>query len=196
MTMKRVVTCIAASLFVLAGCQTTDASNQSVAQAASRLEARSFGAEDKDWGVSPQNTIRKDAYHAPTPVTLSGATVVTTHALARSLQNEGKPVLVNVLTGSWVNAVPGSVWLSGAGLGTGFDDSTQTRLAKRLEELTAGNKQTPLVFYCLSSECWLSHNAALRAQRLGYVTVGWYRGGLDSWKAGGLPVERVDHDQW
>ena len=165
-------------------------------QVALHLEERPFSAEDKDWGVVPRDTIRIGNYHAPTPIALSGAKVVTTHALAQSIQGRSKPILVNVLTGSWVNALPGSVWLSGAGQGAGFDDPTQARLAQRLDELTGGDSSKPVVFYCLSSECWLSYNAALRAQRLGYSNVGWYRGGIESWKAAGLPMERINRDQW
>lgn len=194
--MKNLAFLISISSVFLAGCQTTNTSSQSMTQVSSQLEARSFSAEDKNWGVAPQDVIRKGSYHAPTPMVLPGAKVVATHALAQSLQGNSKPILINVLTGSWVNALPGSVWLSGAGQGAGFDDPTQARMAKRLEELTGGDKTKPVVFYCLSSECWLSYNAALRAQRLGYANVGWYRGGVDSWKAAGLPMERIDRDQW
>lgn len=196
MIMRRLAFVIAASSFFLAACQASSTSNQPVTQLSSQLEARPFSAEDKDWGIAPQDVIRKGSYHAPTPVILPGAKVVATHALAQSLQGNSKPILINVLTGAWVNALPGSVWLSGAGQGAGFDDATQARMAKRLDELTGGDKTKPVVFYCLSSECWLSYNAALRAQRLGYANVGWYRGGIDSWKAAGLPVERIDRDQW
>lgn len=196
MSTKSLALGLIASALLLAGCQTSGLGSQSAAQAAAQLAAKPYSAEDKDWGVAPQDTVRKGSYHAPTPIALPGARVVTTHTLAQSLQGESKPVAVNVLTGQWVNAVPGSVWLSGAGQGSGFDDATQARLAKDLDGLTGGNKAKPVVFYCLSSECWLSYNAALRAQRLGYTDVGWYRGGIDSWKAAGLPVDRIDRDQW
>ena len=42
-----------------------------------------------------------------------------------------------------------------------------------------------LVFLCASARCWLSYNAALRAVRLGYADVRWYRGGIEAWGAGG-----------
>jgi len=38
------------------------------------------------------------------------------------------------------------------------------------------------------AECWESYNAALRALRLGYREVYWYRGGVASWQAAGLPL--------
>ena len=33
--------------------------------------------------------------------------------------------------------------------------------------------------------------AALRARKLGYGQVGWYRGGMESWKAANLPMAMV-----
>ena len=196
MSLKFLALGLAASALLLAGCQTSGSENQPVAQLSVPPAAKPYGGEDRDWDVASTDALRTGSYHAPTPVTLSGAKPVTTHALAGSLKDSAKPVLVNVLTGKWVAAVPGSVWLSGAGQGGSFDDPAQARLAKRLEELTGGDKARPIVFYCLSAECWLSYNAALRARRLGYANAGWYRGGMESWKAAGLPVERIDRDQW
>ncbi len=40
----------------------------------------------------------------------------------------------------------------------------------------------------LSRECWVSYNAALRAINAGYTNVLWYRGGIEAWKAAGLPT--------
>ena len=54
--------------------------------------------------------------------------------------------------------------------------------------MTAGNLATPLVFYCLSTECWMSYNAALRAINMGFTNVLWYRGGIEAWKAAGQQV--------
>ena len=38
---------------------------------------------------------------------------------------------------------------------------------------------------CASKTCWLSYNTALRAARLGYTEVYWYRGGIEAWLASG-----------
>jgi rhodanese-related sulfurtransferase len=47
-----------------------------------------------------------------------------------------------------------------------------------------------MVFFCANARCWLSYNAALRAVRLGYSGVRWYRGGIDAWgRSGGALVE-------
>ena len=60
-----------------------------------------------------------------------------------------------------------------------------------LLKLHSPDPARPIVFYCLSRDCWLSANAAKRAQKLGYGQVGWYRGGMESWKAANLPVGQV-----
>jgi rhodanese-related sulfurtransferase len=35
----------------------------------------------------------------------------------------------------------------------------------------------------------MSYNAALRAIAAGYSNVLWYRGGIEAWKAAGMPVQ-------
>lgn len=161
-----------------------------------RLADEAYGGEDKDWGIPPAQDIRKNNLHAPTPTTIPGGTVLTTYQLQTRLANNDKPVVINVVGGKTIDQIPGSVWLNGAGLGSDFDDLTQERLRKHLDKPTAGNPQRTLIFYCLSAECWLSYNAALRAIRLGYTHVSWYRGGSEAWKAARLPVVSSSDNQW
>jgi len=59
-----------------------------------------------------------------------------------------------------------------------------------LERLTQGRKDVVLVFYCLSPECCMSYNGALRAIHAGYTNVLWYRGGIEAWKTAGLPTSQ------
>jgi PQQ-dependent catabolism-associated CXXCW motif protein len=151
--------------------------------------------EDKDWGISPTRELRNDNFHAPTPTTIPDGTVITTNQLNEMLLSHDKPILVDVLDGRAVANIPGSLWMSGAGLG-GFDDLRQERLRKHLENLAFGSKQKKMVFYCLNAQCWLSYNAALRAIKLGYANVYWYRGGIDAWKAARLPVVSSREDWW
>lgn len=71
-----------------------------------------------------------------------------------------------------------------------FQDSTQQQFGQFLQQATQGRRDLPLVFYCASSHYWMSYNAALRAIRLGYANVLWYRGGLEAWQAAGQPTQR------
>jgi len=67
----------------------------------------------------------------------------------------------------------------------------QREFGAYLRQVTQGRQDVPLVFYCASAMCWMSYNAALRAIRMGYQKVGWYRGGVEAWKEAGLPIERA-----
>ena len=62
--------------------------------------------------------------------------------------------------------------------------------------LTA-TKDAPVVVFCLSSQCWLSYNTALRLVAAGFTNVQWYRGGVEAWQGAGLPlVQSVIHAQF
>jgi PQQ-dependent catabolism-associated CXXCW motif protein len=126
--------------------------------------------------------------HGPTPSSIPGGQVITTKGLVELMRGGQVPVLtLDILGGpemiqGAVNAVPASQ------PGT-FDDQTQRQFGQFLQQATGGNKQYPIVLYCLSPECWMSYNASLRAINLGYTNVLWYRGGIESWKKAGLPVQ-------
>ena len=60
-----------------------------------------------------------------------------------------------------------------------------------LLKLMSPDLSQPIVFYGQGREDWQAANAALRASKMGYTQVIWYRGGLDAWKAARLPVASV-----
>jgi PQQ-dependent catabolism-associated CXXCW motif protein len=146
-----------------------------------------------NYGVLPQDTLWVADPHAPTPLTVPGARTVTTPELRKLLQSESQPVLIDVLGSNGHRTLPGAVWLPGAGRGESFDDEIQARLAQTLAALTGGDRARPLVFYCASPLCWLSYNTSLRAVRLGYSDVMWYRGGIQAWGASGGALEMPRH---
>jgi PQQ-dependent catabolism-associated CXXCW motif protein len=123
--------------------------------------------------------------HAETPTQLPGGKVISTEALHKLYQGpEGSLLVFDVLGGQqWLpnaqNALP-------AGRGGDFTDDTQREFGNYLQQVTRGKKDVPLVFYCQGVYCWMSYNAALRAVRLGYTQVCWYRGGVEAWKEAGL----------
>ena len=151
------------------------------------VAASSYGFEMRDEGVEPRKTIKAKPYHSATPLTAAGVATVATAQVVEMLRGS-PPVLLDVLGGKGHATIPGAHWLPGAGTGEDFGDQTQSRLGSRLAELTGGDKDKPLVIFCLSYECWLSYNASLRASLMGYKNVHWYRGGVQSWKAAGLPT--------
>ncbi len=142
-----------------------------------------------NYGVLPQATLWLGDPHAPTPLTVPGARTVATAELRTLQQGERPPILIDVLGSDGHRTLPGAAWLPGAGRGQSFDDALQPRLAQALEALTGGDRARPIVFYCASQLCWLSYNASLRAVRLGYADVLWYRGGILAWRAAGGALE-------
>jgi rhodanese-related sulfurtransferase len=151
------------------------------------LASAASANETADHGVAPQAELRRAELDAPTPLAVPGARTVATAELRRLLQRPGgeRPVLVDVLGGDGHRTLPGAAWLPGAGRGESFDDPLQAKLGAALAALSGGDPTRPIVLFCAGPRCWLSYNAALRAVRLGYTNVLWYRGGIESWGAGG-----------
>lgn len=144
--------------------------------------------ENHDFGVAPSAELRLSDLSAPTPLELPGARIMFTAELRRLMQAplEERPLLFDVLGADNAHdSLPGAIWLPGAGRGASFDDELQARLEKLLAFTMRGNTDRPIVFFCSGPRCWLSYNAALRAARLGYSNVRWYRGGIEAWGASG-----------
>lgn len=153
------------------------------------LLARIETIEREDSGVRPTAELHTGTMHGPTPASIPGAKLVSTRELSALLEGgSGTRALVfDVLGGperlpNALNAVP-------AHQAGSFDDETQRQFDAFLKQVTQGRNDVPLVFYCGGMQCWMSYNAALRASRLGYRQVLWYRGGVEAWKAAGLPVQ-------
>jgi PQQ-dependent catabolism-associated CXXCW motif protein len=159
---------------------------------ATHSQAQGQADEERDWGVVPSTALRRAPYTAPTPIGIPGARSVRTDELKRLLVAEAeKPLLIDVASGEGHVTLAGGLWWPGVGRGANFFDVIQGELATRLEQVTGGKKTTPLAFYCVNSQCWLSYNASLRAVALGYTRVLWYRGGVQAWRAAGLPLGHV-----
>lgn len=145
--------------------------------------------------------FRMEAYRAPVPATLKGATVIDTprafalwtakaaafvDALPRAPRPEGLPK-----NAVWRDQprydIPGSLWLPDTGFGA-LSDATRRYFEKGLEKATGGDRSRPIVFYCLQ-DCWMSWNAAKRALAMGYPNVSWYPQGTDGWAAAKHPLE-------
>ncbi len=144
--------------------------------------------ERQDFGIAPTRELKLEGHASPTPLAVPGARTIDTAELRRLLQAplEARPLVFDVLSDPHPS-LPGAIWLPGAGLGSGFDDAVQARLAPVLGFMTGASPGREIVFLCSGPRCWLSYNAALRAVRLGYANVRWYRGGIEAWgESGGL----------
>jgi PQQ-dependent catabolism-associated CXXCW motif protein len=74
---------------------------------------------------------------------------------------------------------------------TGYGELAPVTLdyfAAGLKRASGGDSGRTLVFYC-QRDCWMSWNAAKRAETLGYASVDWYPDGADGWAEAGYPLE-------
>ena len=153
--------------------------------------AQGYADEEHDWGVAPSSNLRRPPYTAPTPREVPGARVLRTSELRDMLASGERPLLIDVASGEGRLTIEGAWRIKGAGRGTNFFDPVQAEFARRLSVITADDKGRPMVLFCVNPLCWLSYNAALRAVSLGYTRVYWYRGGVEAWRAAGLPTART-----
>lgn len=149
---------------------------------------RSPSPEAQDFGVAATSQLRpSDQLGGPTPTSIPGGRVIATQQLAGALRNgQGKPLLLHAYGG--MQHLPGAIAVVPAAQGGGFDDDIQRGFGEYLRQATGGDMSKMLVFYCGGPQCWGSYNASLRAIRMGYRNVHWYRGGLQAWQEAGLPV--------
>lgn len=146
--------------------------------------------ERQDFGVPPTSQLHSGPMHGPTPNSIPGGQVITTKGLVELVNNQQMPVLIlDVLGGA--EMIPNAQFAVPAHQPGSFSDQVQQQFGQFLQQATGGNKEHPLVLYCLSPQCWMSYNAALRAIKLGYTNVLWYRGGIESWKMAGQQVQPV-----
>lgn len=153
-----------------------------------------FSFEDKNWNIEATTTPKSGLLHAPTPTSIPGARVIKTLELKALLDANRNVVVVDVLDSKTRKSIPGAFWLPGAGDGQ-FYAAEKSRFTTALEKLTGGDKTRPLVFLCISSECWLSYNASLRALEAGYKDVIWYRGGTNSWTGASFELTKPESVQ-
>jgi PQQ-dependent catabolism-associated CXXCW motif protein len=156
----------------------------------SDLYAQSDAAHAKtlaELQVPTSKGFRTEKLFDITPQSLEGIQTIGTQELVRRLKQEGF-VLFDVM-GSF-NTIPGSKVLLYAGhvRSTAKDDELLEKRIEGLLHTMQPDKSKPVAFFCTSRECWVSVNAAMRAKKLGYTQVYWYRGGLESWQAAGLPL--------
>lgn len=144
--------------------------------------------EAMDWKIGAVTALKQDHLDQPTPVSLPGGGVIRTRDLLGMIGGPARPVLLDVRPDGGGASLPGAVRLDWAGAGGGFADAVQTRLGERLSELTGHDPARRLIFFDAGPESWRAYNAGLRAIRLGYRDVVWYRGGTEAWGRANLPM--------
>lgn len=139
----------------------------------------------------------------PVPHTIKGGKVIHARALVALLKRTDA-VVIDVSNAprrpenlpastTWLplphRAVPGAIWISGAGLGDP-PPSLDKYFRERLAKATGNDMGKPLVLYC-HQRCWLSWNGAKRAIQYGYRNVYWFPDGIEGWRKAKLPTAVV-----
>ena len=153
--------------------------------------------------VPEPTEYRTDHYRGPVPATLNGAIVIGPEE-AHDLWVSGVAGFVDVLPQPpkpanlpkgtiWRdkarNTIPGALWMPNVGYGA-IADVTAAYFRAGLEAATSGDKDRPVVIFCLE-DCWMSWNAAKRAVEWGYGAVYWLPEGSDGWALWGYPLDRA-----
>jgi PQQ-dependent catabolism-associated CXXCW motif protein len=145
---------------------------------------------------------RIDGYREPVPATLTGARRVLSPEEAVELWQSGTAVFIDVYPRApkppnlpagtiWREpthqTIENAVWVPNVGYGT-VSDAIDAYFKRQLEELSAGDRDKAIVFFCLRN-CWMSWNAAKRAISYGYSNVMWSPDGTDAWQEIGQFME-------
>lgn len=144
--------------------------------------------EREEPGTLTPNRLRTAPLTGMTPKALAGIQRLDTADLAWALKQSVRPVVIDV--GAAGPMIPGALNFIHGGLA--FDDEKKDAAFeerfRQMLQIAAPDLHQPVVFYCASAECWLSVNAAMRAQKIGYTQIMWYRGGAAAWLQSGLPT--------
>jgi PQQ-dependent catabolism-associated CXXCW motif protein len=148
--------------------------------------------EGSNFGVNPKSGLTRDV-GTNTPLAIPGGRVIRTGELETAFNRGTLEDVPFLMIDAWRRSdseqvyIPGSKYIGYAGDYGTFDDWIQQGLKEELAKLTNDNLDMPLVFFCIGAKCWESYNAALRAIKLGYRKVYWYRGGINAWQAAHRP---------
>jgi adenylate cyclase len=155
---------------------------------------RDHAEEDADFGIPTDGVLHNDLA-GYTPKEADGVRSIRTPELA-SVVDKSPPLIIDTMTYTWRQSLPGAVGLKYSGLGGSFSDDGQSRLRTKMRGLTGGNLSAPIVAVGWNSERFDGRNLALRLVALGYKNVYWYRGGREAWEVAGLPETKLDVQEW
>ncbi|MCC3306030.1 rhodanese-like domain-containing protein [Sneathiella sp. HT1-7] len=152
------------------------------------VDTTGYANELTNWGVPAKSTLESNVGSA-TPISIPVGRRVTTGEVQNMIARDASVQLIDVLANSHGSTIKNSVFIPSGGYGGNFNDNAQQNFVASLRSLFGSNTSIPTIFFCAGSECWESYNAVLRANAAGYSNLYWYRGGLASWSAAGLPME-------
>ena len=155
---------------------------------------RDHADEMADFGIPSDDRLHPE-FVGPTPVTAPGATTILTNDLAPFLAAQ-KSVVIDTVRNSERRSIAGAIGLRYVGDGGQLSDLAQDRLRVKMQQLTNGNLDAPVIAVGWNSETFDGRNLALRLTALGYTRVYWYRGGREAWEVQALPETDLMLQDW
>ncbi len=153
-----------------------------------RVAVSNFAEEGVDYGVPAQRTLQSNVGTA-TPLDIPVGKRIATSELQALIAQDASTLLVDVLDNQHATTIKNAKFLPMVGAIGSLNDTIQPNVAQALKAMVVDKPARPLVFFCAGSKCWESYNAVLRADAAQFRSLYWYRGGLASWQAAGLPME-------
>lgn len=138
-----------------------------------------------DYGVPATNVLFPAPYRGPTPSGHTKAQVLTTETIVDLVTSGDNWLLIDTSGGA--ETLPGAFAVADAGRDGSLTDRFQGLVNDWLADETKGDKTIPVIFFGSGMQDRSSYNAALRAGMGGWNAY-WYRGGIEAWKANGLPM--------
>ena len=119
-----------------------------------------------------------DSYLSPD--TIQGAVTIDAERLIELVNRDPGLILIDsrLRTDRNMGFIPGSVSLP--------DTLTDCESLARITP----EKSSNIVFYCNGPRCRRSDRAVMIATQCGYSTIHWFRGGMESWRAGTYPIDQ------
>ena len=138
-----------------------------------------------DYGVPATNVLFPAPYRGPTPAGHTRAQMLTTESMVDLVTSGDNWLLIDTSGGA--ETLPGAFAVTDAGRDGSLTDRFQGLVNDWLTDETGGDKSVPVIFFGSGMQDRSSYNAALRAGMGGWNAY-WYRGGIEAWKANGLPM--------
>lgn len=140
-----------------------------------------------DFGVPAGLQLFAPPFIGLTPVENPQARTITTPEVKALIDAVPDVMILDIRDGSGLQSLPNAWQLQGAGRDGSLQDSLQMRLGSVLADMNGGAKDRPIVVLGEDANDRAAWNAALRIGQEGYPT-SWYRGGIQAWRAAGLPL--------
>lgn len=143
-----------------------------------------------DFGVPAGMQLFAPPFTGPTPVENPQARTITTPEVKALIDAMPDVMILDIRDGSGLQSLPNAWQLQGAGRDGSLQDSLQMRLGSVLADMSGGTKDRAIVVLGEDAHDRAAWNAALRIGQEGYPT-SWYRGGIEAWRAAGLPLSAL-----